>query len=315
MNDFDNLIIAAFRDKNFKFAEEAKDMDPEATALGMLNDKLNAILESRNYDTDLVAKIYSIFDNAKNYLTNKLGREVGVALSYERSTGIFSLIDTGDSQINEFYQFLMNKVLDRLGESATVTSPTSAVSTSTTTSTTEEEANPFALTPSDETATSYENTDLVINIKTNDKSSRKVKLINNTEVGSKTSGGLDVEDNNAAATHLYFFKDDKNNFRWSVLAAQIKNTFFNQRSMEAKIYPLKPGDTIYFGNTFVTIEEIVNSSNPTSTTGASSTSSEGGWDPLRSNISDSGGFFGGGSDDQSEQGSSPGFGGFGGRSR
>ncbi len=312
MNDFDNLIIAAFRDKNFKFAEEAKDMDPEATALGMLNDKLNVILESRNYDTDLVAKIYSIFDNAKNYLTNKLGREAGVALSYERSTGIFSLIDTGDSQINEFYQFLMNKVLDRLGESATVTSPTSAVSTSTTTSTTEEEANPFDVTTSDETTTSYENTDLVINIKTNDKSSRKVKLINNTEVGSKTSGGLDVEDNNAAATHLYFFKDDKNNFRWSVLAAQTKNTYFNQRSMEAKIYPLEPGDTIYFGNTFVTIEEIVNSSNPTSTSGASSSSSEGGWN-VDSSKSDSGGFFGGGSDDQSEPFGRPGFGGFGGR--
>lgn len=314
MNDFDNLIIAAFRDKNFKFAEEAKDMDPVATALGMLNDKLNVILESRNYDTDLVTKIYSIFDNAKNYLTNKLGREVGVALSYERSTGIFSLIDTGDSQINEFYQFLMNKVLDRLGESATVTSPTSAVPTSTTTSTTEEEANPFDVSASDETTTSYENTDLVINIKTNDKSSRKVKLINNTEVGSKTSGGLDVEDNNAAATHLYFFKDEKNNFRWSVLATQIKNTYFNQRSMEAKIYPLKPGDTIYFGNTFVTIEEIVNSSNPTSTSGASSSSSEGVWN-VDSSKSDSGGFFGGGSDDQSEPFGRPGFRGFGGRGR
>jgi len=314
MNDFDNLIIAAFRDKNFKFAEEAKDMDPEATALGMLNDKLNAILESRKYDPDLVAKIYSIFDNAKNYLTNKLGREAGVALSYERSTGIFSLIDTGDPQVNQFYQFLMNKVLDRLGESATVTSPTSAVPTSTTTSTTEEEANPFDVSASDETTTSYENTDLVINIKTNDKSSRKVKLINNTEVGSKTSGGLDVEDNNAAATHLYFFKDEKNNFRWSVLATQIKNTFFNQRSMEAKIYPLKPGDTIYFGNTFVTIEEIVNSSNPTSTSGASSSSSEGVWN-VDSSKSDSGGFFGGGSDDQSEPFGRPGFRGFGGRGR
>jgi hypothetical protein len=39
MNDLDNLIIAAFRDKNFKFAVEASDLDPEASALAILNER------------------------------------------------------------------------------------------------------------------------------------------------------------------------------------------------------------------------------------------------------------------------------------
>jgi hypothetical protein len=44
MNDLDNLIIAAFRDKNFKFAAEAPDVDPEASALAILNGRLDNVL-------------------------------------------------------------------------------------------------------------------------------------------------------------------------------------------------------------------------------------------------------------------------------
>jgi hypothetical protein len=276
MNEFDNLIIEAFRDKNFKFAAEALDLDPEASALAILNGRLDAALKARNYDEKLVNKIYNIYLKALSFLMTKLGSyDVDAPFSYNKDTDVFILSNTGNPQADKFYQALMVNILDRLGESATVTSPTTTSPTTTsptTFETTSEEENPFAVTPSNETATSYENTNLVINIRTKDGSSSNSTLINNTEVGSKTVGGLDVEDIDVAPSHLYFFRDGKNNFKWSVLGAQLKNTYFNQRSMEAKIYPLKPGDTMYFGSTFVTIKEIVNSSNPISITGGGASS-------------------------------------------
>jgi hypothetical protein len=318
MNEFDNLIIEAFRDKNFKFAAEAPDMDPEASALAILNGRLDAALKARNYDEKLVNKIYNIYLKALSFLMTKLGSyDVDAPFSYNKDTDVFILSNTGNPQADKFYQALMVNILDRLGESATVTSPTttSPTTTSPTTSpttfeTTSEEENPFAVTPSNETATSYENTNLVINIRTKDGSSSNFTLINNTEVGSKTVGGLDVDDQKAAASHLYFFRDGKNNFKWSVLGVQLKNTYFNTKLMEAKNYPLETGDTMYFGSTFVTIKEIVNSSNSTLTAGASPSSGEGGFNVDLSSESDSGGFFGGGNGSQRG-----GFGGFGGRRR
>ena len=211
MNDLDNLIIAAFRDKNFKFAEEAPDVDPEASALAILNERLDAALKARNYDEKLVSKIYNIYLKALSFLMTKLGSyDVDAPFSYNKDTDVFILSNTGNPQADKFYQALMVNILDRLGESPTTTSPTTT--NPTTFETTSEDQNPFAVTPSPETATSYENTNLVINIRTKDGSSSNFTLINNTEVGSKTSGGLDVEDNNAAPSHLYFFRDDKNSF-------------------------------------------------------------------------------------------------------
>jgi hypothetical protein len=94
------------------------------------------------------------------------------------------------------------------------------------------------------------------------------------------------------------------------LGVQLKNTFFNTKLMEAKNYPLETGDTMYFGSTFVTIKEIVNSSNSTSTAGASPSSGEGGFNVDLSDDSNSGGFFGSGSGGRGGE-----FGGFGGRRR
>ena len=317
MNEFDNLIIEAFRDKNFKFAAEATDLDPEVSALAILNQRLNAALKARNYDEKLVNQIYSIFIKAQSFLINKLATEVNTPFSYNEANDVYVLSNTGNPQADKFYQALMVNILDRLGESSapTSTSPASTVTTSPTDSV--EEENQFAVTPSDEKATSYENSNLVINIRTNDGSSSDFTLVNNTDVGAKTLGGLDVDDQKAAAAHLLFFKDDNNNFMWSVLGYQTKNTYFNRKEMVAKIYPLKPGDTMYFGTTFVTIKEIVDSSNPASTDGANPSLSGEGWNIDRSTQS-SGSFFGSGSSDDSDDGGffgSGGRGGFGGRRR
>lgn len=319
MNEFDNLIIEAFRDKNFKFAAEAQDMDLEASALAILNERLDAALKARKYDTELVNKIYIIFIKAQSFLISRLRTEVNTPFS--RDNDVYVLSNTGNLQADKFYQALMVNILDRLGESASPasTSPASTVTTSPTDSV--EEENSFAVTPSDEKAISYENSNLVINIRTNDGSSSDFTLVNNTDVGAKTLSGLDVDDQKAAAAHLLFFKDDNNNFMWSVLGYQTKNTYFNRKEMVAKIYPLKPGDTMYFGTTFVTIKEIVDSSNPTSTDGSNPSLSGEGWNVDRSTPS-SGSFFGSGPSDDSDDGgffgsggSGGGFGGFGARRR
>ena len=96
MNDFDNLIIEAFRDKNFKFAAEASDLDPEGSALAILNERLNAALKARNNDIELVNKIYNVYLKALSFLMNKLGYEVDAPFSYNTANDVFVLSNTGN---------------------------------------------------------------------------------------------------------------------------------------------------------------------------------------------------------------------------
>jgi hypothetical protein len=249
MNDLDNLIIAAFRDKNFKFAVEAPDVDPEASALAILNERFNAALKAKNYDEPLVSKIYEIIGNARTFLNKRLSRDIGAAISYERSTGIFSLIDTGDPQVNQFYQVLINKVLDRLGESASPasTSPSSLTSPETSPETTSTTSEPIER--------EFKRTKLLFSIQTGTQAPKNYTILNAISIGSRPSeAGITIEDINAAANHIYFLNDLYGT--WKVMPIQAKDTYFNGEPIEPDYSELAENDMIYFSNTRVKILKI-----------------------------------------------------------
>ena len=168
MNEFDNLIIEAFRNKNFKFAAEATDLDPEVSALAILNQRLNAALKARNNDIELVQKIYNVYLKALSFLMSKLGYEVDAPFSDNKANDVFVLNNTGNPQADKFYQALMVNILDRLGESSAPasTSPASETSPETTSTTSEPKEREF------------KKTKLVISIQTGKQAPENYTILN-----------------------------------------------------------------------------------------------------------------------------------------
>ena len=250
MNDLDNLIIAAFRDKNFKFAVEAPDVDPEASALAILNGRLDAALKARNYDEKLVNKIYNIYLKALSFLMTKLGSyDVDAPFSYNKDTDVFILSNTGNPQADKFYQALMVNILDRLGESASPasTSPSSLTSPETSPETTS--------TTSEPKEREFKRTKLLISIQTGTQAPKNYTILNSISIGSRPSeAGITIQDINAAANHIYFLTDLYGT--WKVMPIQAKDTYFNGELIEPDYSELAENDMIYFSNTRVKILKI-----------------------------------------------------------
>jgi len=245
MNDFENLIIEAFRDKNFKFAAEAPDLDPEGSALAILNERLDAALKARKYDTELVNKIYNVYLKALSFLMNKLGYEVDAPFPYNTANDVFVLSNTGNPQADKFYQALMVNILDRLGESSapTSTSPTSETTPETTSTTSEPKEREI------------KRTKLVISIQTGTQAPTNYTILNAISIGSKPSeAGITIEDINAAANHIYFLTDLYGT--WKVIPIQAKDTYLNGKPIEPNYSELAENDMIYFSNTRVKILKI-----------------------------------------------------------
>ena len=245
MNEFDNLIIEAFRDKNFKFAAEAPDLDLEVSALAILNERLNAALKARNDDIELVPKIYNIFIKAQNFLMKKLGYEVDTTFSYNGTNDVYVLSNTGNPEADKFYQALMVNILDRLGESASPASPSpTSETTPETTSTTSE---PKEL--------EIKKTKLVISIQTGTQAPMNYTILNATSIGSRPSdGGITIEDIDAAANHIYFLSDLFGT--WKVMPIYAKDTYFNGQPIEPNYSELAENDMIFFSKTKVKILKI-----------------------------------------------------------
>ena len=249
MNDFDNLIIEAFRDKNFKFAAEAPDLDPEASALAILNARLDAALKARNNDIELVNKIYNVYLKALSFLMNKLGYEVDAPFSYNTANDVFVLSNTGNPEADKFYQALMVNILERLGESASPasTSPSSLTTPETTSETTS--------TTSEPKEREYKKTKLVISIQTETQAPMNYTILNAISIGSRPSyGGITIEDTGAAADHIYFLSDEYGT--WKVMHIYAKGTYLNGQPIEPEESELAENDMIYFSKTKVKILKI-----------------------------------------------------------
>lgn len=250
MNEFDNLIIEAFRDKNFKFAAEAPDMDPEASALAILNERLDAALKARNYDEKLVNQIYKVYLKALSFLMSKLDYEVDAPFSYNRANDVFVLSNTGNPQADKFYQALMVNILDRLGESASPasTSPSSLTTPETTPETTS--------TTSEPKEREFKKTKLVISIQIGTQAPKNYTILNPISIGSRPSdAGITIEDINAAADHIYFLSDPYGT--WKVMPIQTKDTYFNSIPIKPGHSELAENDLIYISpNTKVKILKI-----------------------------------------------------------
>ena len=249
MNDFDNLIIEAFRDKNFKFAAEAPDLDPEVSALAILNERLDAALKARNYDEKLVNQIYKIYLKALSFLMKKLGYEVDAPFSDNTANDVFVLSNTGNPEADKFYQALMVNILERLGESASPasTSPSSLTTPETTSETTSTTSEPKEL--------EIKKTKLVISIRTGTQAPINYTILNPISIGSRPSdGGITIEDTGAAADHIYFLSDEYGT--WKVMPIYAKGTYLNGQPIEPKESELAENDMIFFSNTRVKILKI-----------------------------------------------------------
>ena len=258
MNEFDNLIIEAFRDKNFKFAAEAQDMDPEASALAILNERLDAALKARNYDEKLVNQIYKIYLKALSFLMKKLGYEVDAPFSYNTANDVFVLSNTGNPEADKFYQALMVNILDRLGESSAPTSPasTSPASTSPASTSPASETTPETTsTTSEPKEPEFKRTKLVISIQTGTQAPMNYTILNATSIGSRPSdAGITIEDTGAAADHIYFLNDLYGT--WKVMPIYAKDTYFNGQPIEPNYSELAENDMIFFSKTKVKILKI-----------------------------------------------------------
>ena len=245
MNEFDNLIIEAFRDKNFKFAAEAPDVDPEVSALAILNGRLNAALKARKYDTEIVSKLYDIYSKAQKFLISKLGPEVKNSFFYNRTTNVHNIGNTGNPQADKFYQALMVNILDRLGESSAPasTSPASETTPETTSTTSEPKEREF------------KKTKLVISIQIGTQAPKNYTILNAISIGSRpTDTGITIEDTGAKADHIYFLNDLYGT--WKVMPIQAKDTYLNGEPIKTDHSELEENDLIYFSNTKVKILKI-----------------------------------------------------------
>ena len=244
MNDFDNLIIEAFRDQNFKFAAEAPDLDPEASALAILNARLDAALKARNNDIELVNKIYNVYLKALSFLMNKLGYEVDAPFSDNTANDVFVLSNTGNPEADKFYQALMVNILDRLGESSAPasTSPASETTPETTSTTSEPKEREF------------KKTKLVISIQIETQPPKNYTILNAISIGSRPDAGITIEDTGAAADHIYFLNDLYGT--WKVMPIYAKGTYLNGQPIEPEESELAENDMIYFSKTKVKILKI-----------------------------------------------------------
>ena len=248
MNDFDNLIIEAFRDKNFKFAAEASDLDPEVSALAILNGRLDAALKARNYDEKLVNKIYNVYLKALSFLMNKLGYEVDAPFSDNTANDVFVLSNTGNPEADKFYQALMVNILERLGESASPASTTPA-------SLTRPETTPETTsTTSEPKEREFKKTKLVISIQIETQPPKNYTILNAISIGSRPDAGITIEDTGAAADHIYFLNDLYGT--WKVMPIYAKGTYLNGQPIEPEESELAENDMIYFSKTKVKILKI-----------------------------------------------------------
>lgn len=244
MNEFDNLIIEAFRNKNFKFAAEATDLDPEVSALAILNQRLNAALKARNNDIELVQKIYNVYLKALSFLMSKLGYEVDAPFSDNKANDVFVLNNTGNPQADKFYQALMVNILDRLGESASPASTTPASLTI-----------PETTPETTSTTSELKKTKLVISIQIGAQAPKNYTILNAISIGSRpTDTGITIEDTGAAADHIYFLNDLYGT--WKVMPIQAKDTYLNGQPIKSDYSELEENDLIFFSNTRVKILKI-----------------------------------------------------------
>lgn len=284
MKDFNDLIISAFRDPNFKLAAAADDMDADATAEASLIDRFNAAISARK-DIKLEYQIRKMFHDAKSFIESKTGQTPPNALTIR--DGKYFLTTIPDPKIKQFYETILVRIVDNLEKTS---SAASIVPTSPATSTTETSSSSSA--PEIQTP---KETSLKIEINTADH--KVYELFNDVQIGYyPDSGGIKIDDIGAGAIRIYIFPK---NGTWKMMPIEQKGTFLNGKQVEAKEITLNKGDFIFFSKTRIKILDMIEKNEGSGT-----------WDPM--NTPEPGGFFGDSIDISSDT-SSGGYGGFGGR--
>lgn len=245
MSDFDNLIISAFRDKNFKYAAE-EEFDPASTALDILSARLNAAIQT---NPTLQNQILQVFGNARKFLISniKLPAENFTVIN---TRGALSLRNTSDERVNNFYQMLLDRILDKIEPKTSSPSGTSK--------------NPLDTTKPESTETPS----TTESVKPTSKSYMRIKITTKLDKSDSTSetvisdetifgrGNLPVKDDTVSRQHCKFFKNAYDS--WYVQDLGSRNgTFLNGRKLQENGFGLlQKGNVVTIGKTTILIVNI-----------------------------------------------------------
>lgn len=246
MSDFDNLIISAFRDKNFKYAAE-EEFDPASTALDILSARLNAAIQT---NPTLQNQILQVFGNARKFLISniKLPAENFTVIN---TRGALSLRDTKDERVNNFYQMLLDRILDKIERKTSAPSGTSknplelSKPETTETSSTNETPKPASK--------SYMRIEVTTKLDKSDSTSG-IAISDETIFGRK--GTYKIQDSTVSRQHCKFFKDAYDSWYVQDLGST-NGTFLNGRKLQENGFGLlQKGNVVTIGKTTILIKNI-----------------------------------------------------------
>ena len=246
MSDFDNLIISAFRDKNFKYAAE-EEFDPASTALDILSLRLNAAIQA---NPTLQNQILQVFGNARKFLIGNI-KIPAENFTVINAKGALSLRNTSDERVNNFYQMLLDRILDKIEPKTSAPLGTSEnpldlskPATSTESESTNETTNPVS--------ESLMRISVTTKLEKSDSTSERV-ISDETIFGRE--GTFKIQDPYVSRQHCKFFKDVFDS--WYVQDLDSRHgTFINGRKLNRGYGFLRKGDVVRIGKTTILIKNI-----------------------------------------------------------
>lgn len=241
MDKFSQLIIEAYRNPNFRFAEEPTDSEAVLPPAAPSTTELFAKFEALENDTKL--GIYLNLSRAQKRLLDKyqINSELPINKDNTQDPPVYS-DNSGaykDEKIKTYYYRVMEYLLNNPSVS---TSTSSTTETSTNSSSSSEKLE-------------FKRTKILISIETQGEPTKSYTVEQSLAIGQMPSGGgIQINDKGAANSQIYLLKDMFG--AWTVSKLQESGTLLNNTELGSGRTKLEEGDVISFSETTITINKI-----------------------------------------------------------
>jgi hypothetical protein len=248
MDKFSQLIIEAYRNQNFRFAEDPETApEPEIVAPPAL-DYSGLFTKLQSLDDTKKIKVFTNLKRAatKLKLIYNIDSQLPIKLDSTKSPAEYS--DNSNSNTDENIQTYFYRVFEYLVnyfENESSSAPTSESTTETSTS------------PSSSSEKlEFKRTKLLISIETQGQPAKSYIVEQSLPIGQMPSGGegIQINDKGAANSQIYLLKDFLG--AWTVSKVTESVTLLNNTELGDERKKLEEGDVISFSETTIIINKI-----------------------------------------------------------
>jgi hypothetical protein len=247
MDKFSQLIIEAYRNPNFRFAEDpATTPEPEIVAPPAL-DYSGLFTKMQSLEDAKKLSVYMNLKRAQTKLKLKYNIDSQLPIKLDSTKSPAEYSDNSNSNTDEKIQTYFYRVFEYLinyfeNESSSASTSESTTETSTNSSSSSEKLE-------------FKRTKLLLSIETEGEPTKSYTVEQSLPIGQMPSeGGIQINDKGAATSQIYLLKDMFGTWRITPVLESVN--LLNGTELGPGRTILKEGDVISFSETTITINKI-----------------------------------------------------------